>query len=522
MTPAEPLIGPGALSGAPNVEALLKRGWARWLLPSFSDFFFLAILAWLFASGGGQGWAGLLADGDAGWHIRTGEYILDHRAVPYQDLYSFSKPGAEWFAWEWLADVIAAGLHRMAGLKGVVLFTALVLGVFATTLVRRMMAQGAHLFVAMGVALLGIGCSSVHYLARPHIYTLLLMSVAMWVLEADRVRKTRRLWWLIPMTAVWTNLHGGFLAWVAVAGLTTVGTMVEVHLGAGRTLRDVARYGALTVGCALASLANPYGWRLHQHVGEYLDSGWIRNVIQEFQSPSFRGEAMLQFEVLLFAGLLVAAMLIRRQRIVEALWIAAWAHLALGSVRHVPLFVAACAPVIATELSAWWTRASAGAKQSSLTGILNALAADSTPGFRRTSLWPLAVAVALAVAGEAARWPQDFPEQLFPVAMIRAHAAELKQGRVLTTDQWADYLIYRDPLQKVFVDGRSDFYGETIGNRYIQVINGAWQWRQWMEEYKFDVALLPTSVALAALLKEEPGWRTVADDGKHVLLTRRP
>ena len=39
------------------------------------------------------GLAGTAAGCDAGWHIRTGEYILDHHAVPHQDLYSFSKPG---------------------------------------------------------------------------------------------------------------------------------------------------------------------------------------------------------------------------------------------------------------------------------------------------------------------------------------------------------------------------------------------------------------------------------------------
>ena len=305
-----------------SIESVLENRWARLLIPSLSDLFFLAILVWLFVSGGGMGWSGLLADADAGWHIRTGEYILDNHTVPYQDLYSFSKPGAPWYAWEWLSDVIYAGLHRAAGLKGVVLMAALLLAGFSTTLVRRMTARGTHLFIAMLVALLGVGCSTIHFLARPHIFTLLLMSISVWMIEMDRQRPSRRIWLLVPLTAVWTNLHGGFLALIAVLGLTAVGTALEVHLGSGRTIRDAVRYAKLTVACALASLVNPYGWNLHVHVGEYLQSTWIKNMVQEFQSPSFRSESMMQFEALMLVGLLVAAALFRRKQIVEGLWIA--------------------------------------------------------------------------------------------------------------------------------------------------------------------------------------------------------
>jgi hypothetical protein len=91
---------------------------------------------------------------------------------------------------------------------------------------------------------------------------------------------------------------------------------------------------------------------------------------------------------------------------------------------------------------------------------------------------------------------------------------------MLTTDQWADYLIYLNPQQKVFVDGRSDFYGEKVGKEYVQVMNGHWRWREWMTKYNFDAALVPSTNAIAALLKQEPGWRTLADDGKRILLVR--
>ncbi|HYV61755.1 MAG TPA: hypothetical protein VE958_03720 [Bryobacteraceae bacterium] len=523
MTPPQTLAG--IRPSVPKMDTILTRAWARVLIPSLSDLFFLAVLIWLFMSSGAAGWQGLLADADVGWHIRTGEYILDHHAVPRQDLYSFSKPDAPWYAWEWLTDVIDGGLHRVFGLKGIVLLAAILISLFAISLIRRMVSRDAHLFVAMAVALLGVGGSSIHFLARPHLLTLLLLSISVWMIEEDRQRPSWKIWLLVPLTIVWTNLHGGFLALIVVLGLAAVGTAIEAWFGNGsgsvRTIRDALRYGKLTLACAAASLVNPYGWNLHIHVAQYMRSDWIRNVIQEFQSPSFRSENMLQFEALLLLGLIVAGAQFRRWKVVEGLWIVVWAHMALGSVRHAPIFVTVTAPILAGQLSEWWNAYSARFKKSSLPGILNLMAADGLKGFKRTSAWPAIAVVVLVLMGPPIKWPQDFPDLLFPTTIVHAHSDLILSSRVLTTDQWADYLIYVNPAQKVFMDGRSDFYGPEVGNDYLRLSNGSWDWQRLLDKYRFNLALLPTELPLSQILKLAPEWRVVEDDGKRILLVRR-
>src|SRR5258708_5209691 len=152
MTPLESIaaIRPAAPSATANpkkrrqMESVLQKRWARLLIPSLSDLFFVAALCWLFM--GAFGWTALLADGDVGWHIRSGEYILNHHAVPHRDLYSFSKPGAPWYAWEWLSDVTDATLFHIAGLKGVVLAAGVLIALFSTTLIPRTPPPRLHLF----------------------------------------------------------------------------------------------------------------------------------------------------------------------------------------------------------------------------------------------------------------------------------------------------------------------------------------------------------------------------------------
>lgn len=500
---------------ARNIESVLEKRWARLAIPSLSDLFFLAILGWVFMSSGSAGWQGLLVDGDVGWHIRTGQYILDHHAVPRHDLYSFSKPGAPWYAWEWLTDVIDGSLHRVAGLKGIVLMAGVVIALFATTLIRRMVWRGSHLFVAMIVALLGVGAASIHFLARPHIFTLLLLSISVWMVEADLKKPSRAIWLLVPVTIVWTNLHGGFLSLIALLGVACVGLAIE------RKFASAVRYAALGCACAAASLVNPYGYGLHQHVLEYLRSDWIRNVIQEFQSPSFRNENMMQFEALLFIGLMVAGLSFRRGRVVEGLWIIFFANMSLSSVRHVPVYVTVTAPILAAEISEWWRAWTATARKSSLAGIVNAMAADSIAQFKRTSAWPAIAVAALIIIGRPIPWPTDFAPEVFPVKMVHEHSGMILSSRLMTTDQWADYLIYTYPQQKVFVDGRSDFYGPEVGNEYIHLMNGQWDWQKIMDKYRFDVALLPIESSLSQLLKTRPDWRVVEDDGKRILLVRQ-
>ena len=123
-----------AVRVAPLATGVVSAAWGRWtriVAPSFADCFFVAILVWLFVCGA-SGWKSLLMDGDTGWHIRTGEYILAKHAVPTTDLFSFSKPGAPWFAWEWLSDVVFGLLFRMGGLKAIVLFAGVLIAVYAT------------------------------------------------------------------------------------------------------------------------------------------------------------------------------------------------------------------------------------------------------------------------------------------------------------------------------------------------------------------------------------------------------
>jgi hypothetical protein len=500
-------------STAPARSAL-DTPWGKVLIPSLSDLFFLALIGWLF--GVGMGWSGLVLDGDTGWHIRTGEYILKNGSVPHHDIFSWSKEGAPWFAWEWLTDVQYALLHAKWGLGGVAVFSGLLICASAYVLLRVMLSTGANAFVCGILTLLYVGGSSLHHHARPHVWTLLLFGVATGLLVRDRQRRDRVVWLLVPLTCIWTNLHGGFLAAIALAGLTAVGTALEDF----RDWRGYLRYVALAGACAAASIVNPYGIQLHVHVAEYLRSDFIQNVVQEFKSPGFRSETERQFEIVLLLGIVCAGLAISRKKYVEALWIFYFAHSALTSARHIPLFLIAASPAIGVEMTRWWNFLCANRPRTSIPGILHSLAADVAVGLRRTTFWIVIGVFPIVLITTAKNWPTDFGTT-FPIKMVTAHQDRLSGSRLFTMDQWGDYILYKVwPRQKVFVDGRSDFYGQAFGEEYISLMNADFKWDQIVKRYGFDLMLLPVNWPLASVLKLSPEWRVVADDGTAILFER--
>src|SRR5689334_2336938 len=172
------------------------------LLPSVTDAAFLLPIVCLFTQLDGA--KSMLGDGDTGWHVRTGDWILAHGRVPHNDPFSFTKAGEPWFAWEWLWDIGAAWLHQHWGMASLVIANILVLSITFALLFRLVRRHSQNVFVAFGVTTLALAGSSIHWLARPHLFTLLFVVIFFWILDRAYEGRSRALWALPPLMALWT------------------------------------------------------------------------------------------------------------------------------------------------------------------------------------------------------------------------------------------------------------------------------------------------------------------------------
>ena len=210
----------------------------RWQIfkPSLGDFLIFLTLFWAFLAYPGS-WTEFNGDADTGLHIRTGEYVLTHHWVPTQDLYSFSKPHETWYAFEWLSCTIYAALHGAVGLPGILALSAIMIVLLPFLWLRDSLARGATPMLALPLIFLGYRAASIHFLARPHVFTLLIFSIAVAMIESDRRRNSRALWFLVPLTILWTNLHGGFAILPVYLGVLVAGQPAGTQYSGRKAVR---------------------------------------------------------------------------------------------------------------------------------------------------------------------------------------------------------------------------------------------------------------------------------------------
>ncbi|MGA2041296.1 MAG: hypothetical protein ABSH42_18610 [Bryobacteraceae bacterium] len=507
------------------------------VLPSLADIAFLMPMALLFGRMGGL--IALLSDCDTGWHIRTGEWILAHHAVPYRDLFSYSKPDSIWYAWEWLADVVFAGLNKIGGLAAVSLFAMLLIAV-TFALVFRLARRKSNAVLAITVTVLAMAGSSIHWLARPHLYTLLFAVIFLSAL--DRVRdghtKVAGIPWLVllpVLTVLWSNLHGGFPVGMVLISVFGVAELLRFLLAAGGEGRaavfaQAGKYFLSALACLAASLLNPYTYHLHVHVWQYLRDPYLSERIMEFLSVSFHHPIAIFFETMLAGGVLAAAWYAKRGNYAEPLLFLLWAHAALLSARNIPIFMIVVAPMVAAAADAGMRNLAAApvaAWLRNLTARINRVMRETseTDAIGRWHLASLAGVALVAALLYAPHPPKGFRAEFDPTRYPADAVSALRQypaARVFTFDQWGDYLIYRlYPRSRVFVDGRSDFYGEDFETKMLQVLNVNYGWDQTLARFAVDTVLMPPNSPLTGALKESCRWRVVYDDGVALVFRAR-
>ncbi len=496
-------------------------------LPSLTDVVFLLPVLLLYGTFNGPSF--MLGDGDTGWHLRTGEWILANRRVPTTDLFSFTMPGRPWFAWEWLWDLGFGWLHTRFGMAAVTLASLFIIATTFALVYRLAFKKSGNPLVAAGVVSLAVVASSIHWLARPHLVTLLFTVLFGLILERCRTGSGRCLWALPFLMVLWTNLHGGFFVGLILIGTYAAGEICSWVLEKEVIIRQAAlerakQYVLCALGCAAATLVNPYGFHLHAHIGRYLTERYHLDRIQEFQSLSFHHPIGPVVAALLMFGTMSAFWHLTRKRCAEPLLLLGWSWLALVATRNIPIYGVVASPLIASALAEMLGRLGAAtdvsgwAKSSArrLHRLASDMAALEAPW--RLHLASLGVFTVLIFASfrpaSLKLLRSDWDAQRFPVRAFNELPTPVSAHRIFTTDTWGGYLIYRSyPDIRVFVDGRSDFYGPQFGENWGRIFSAGYDWQSQLNKFGVDTVLLPVNASVVGALKESRRWRPVYDDG---------
>ena len=510
------------------------RGAARFA-PSIPEWVAILLIVAM-PLGYGHQWLSL--DGDPARHIRVGETIL-RSGLFYHDPFSFTKAGAPFVPYEWLSEVLDALSVRLAGLPGLIVLTGAILAVTYAVVTQTLVRRGIAPIVAIPTLLVAMAVGSEHWHARPHLYTLLGAAVLMTLIDrgadSQRSESFRGAWsaaWpVIPLFAVWANLHGGFLYGLFVLGAVVVGDRVEMLNASGPDVTvwrgALVRHGAMLAAAALAALLTPSGPRLYAHTPSYLGDSYLVNNTQEYMSPNFHVARFALIAIVLTTTTL--AIVPRRASFPTLAVVAINLAFSLMSGRNLPLFGIVALPLVALELEralAIWVPGWSCRLGRRLGRLIAA---------RLVPPWPVAAVIAMFMlarttsgtvqpadqfSARSTLFPTTFNPAVFPVRAVTAARNARLTGRMFHEFTWGGYVLYAWPEQEVFIDGQTDFYGDSITQEYQQILGVEPGWRRKLAMWRIDLALIQTVSPLADAIAHEAGWRPVYCDSTAVLFQR--
>ncbi len=454
-----------------------------------------------------------VSDPDVWWHLKTGQLIAQTRTVPHVDSFSFTRAGYPWVAHEWLTELFIYGIYRISGWGGLIVVFALMV---SATFFLVYLQSAPDPYSSGVVVLLGAWATAPVWGVRPQVVSLLLTSL--WFLILGRSeRNPRLLWWTLPLTVLWVNLHAGFALGLALLLFFLAGEFLEQFTSSRPA--NSARLRALAITFLFDLLLvplNPNGARMYLYPVETLRSDAMPKYIAEWASPNFHHAAYIPFLLLLLATTASLAWSRLRVRPRDILLLIVSTFAALSSIRLIPFFVLVAVPILSWSVELWVRSGHSGDRASRrgplpYAGLLNAVILFALAGF-----------VGFQIKNVVHRQPR-VETQHFPagaVAYLQTHPRSAA-GPLFNLYDWGGYLIWKlNPQTLVFIDGRADLYGESLMRQFADIYDLKRDWQDPLQTWRIRTVLVNPDSALAVALRHAPGWEVGYSDSQAIVLER--
>ena len=240
----------------------------------------------------------------------------------------------------------------------------------------------------------------------------------------------------------------------------------------------------------------------------------LSDFIQEWNPPDFQNPQFLPFIVMLAALIALAGTSRRRLRVTNIVLLSGTLYLALTGARNVALFATVAAPVLMAHADdllrerGWLIRPVQ--RVPVIMGAVNAL-----------------LAVLLVLGGSvmmaSTLTPTSIQEEqatILPLGAVDYLQTENPPGQMFNSYNWGGYLMFAVPDYPVFVDGRTDLYGDEFLQTYLQIYTAAEDWKVALTEYDVNLIVIEHNSPLALALRTESDWQNVYEDEQAVIYTR--
>jgi hypothetical protein len=457
-------------------------------------------------------------DPDFWWHLRVGRWIVENGKLPSHDLFTFTVPDHVWTDHEYLTEVLMWLTYSATGTVGLAIAFGLITWA-GFWLIYRQVRRRPFVIVGLGLALGALAGWPI-WGPRAQMITFAFTCLELYWLQGYLSGRSRALTFFPLLMAVWANLHGGWVIGFAWLGLALVSELAMwAWDGSNPAHKAHARFLAIiTAASVVAVLATPHGLSLYLYPFQTQGSVAQQKLIVEWFSPDFHQVYLRPFEAMIF--IVVAGFALRRPTLYQFLLVVAGLGLALQSVRHIALFVAAATPVMISIYSDYWKELAAGKGWK--------FQLPARPVFAIVT----AVVLVLVILVAAIKIDSDINPSVqakldassYPIGAADWLGTHPEVGTHMYNQYgWGGYLAYRfypDPNRKVFIFGEAELMGDPLLNEYNDVQNLRPDWMAILDKYKIDYVVFNTGEALSNVLATQPAWKVVYQDKVATIFAR--
>jgi len=469
-------------------------------------------------------------DSDMWWHLRAGKATWQEKEVLLRDIFSYTRYGENWVNHSWLSQLVMYGLYALEKFPALSLWVGLT--AMAAMYFLYLQTEGA-IFIRIASVFLSAFISSVVWSPRPQLFSILMFALTGWVLFRYRHGERNSLIYLLPIFLLWSNLHGGYVLGVIliltqIAGLLINQLTADEHQ-VEQGWQDLKRLSAWLAGCLLVVLINPNGinmWRIpFQTVGVET----LQDYIAEWASPDFHQPVQQVFLILLFGLYSAAAFSRTRLDGRDLMSVAVFGISALVARRNFGPFALVAAPVLSRHMNDIYQdyRQILTRKYPRLKRFFKFQKQSEkrlSPILRTILNSGLVVGL---LFGTGTKWlnvsRQHFMDrvipQYFPAQAVSWIEKNHPQGRMFNSYNWGGYLIWRLSDTPVFVDGRTDLFGDPIIEDWLSVIQMEAGWEQVIDRWQIRWVLIEPDQPLAKILAYS-GWDLIYQDETAVIYLR--
>lgn len=450
-------------------------------------------------------------DPDFWWHLRTGQWIVEHGWVPTVDAFSAHGMGKPWVAYSWLFEIIIYAIYSVVGLVGIVIFTVAISLLIALAVHALARMAGLPFVLEVLVMAVALGSMKPSISPRSWLFTILFFAVELSVLlNVRRSGKINPLWMLPPLFALWANLHIQFIYGLAAVVFFVAEVVVSQLRGPTPDTRalaglPLARLCGVAVACVLATFFTPYHYHLFQPIFEISAQTGVFSTVAELHPLFFRSPA----DWFVLALTLVAVFLLgwgRQWRIFPSLLLLMGVFLAFRARRDAWVVVVAAIAVIGEFRR-------------------NAVAAD-VYSFSKSGIVAIAGAVALSTfligsyRGMTNQRLERVVEQQFPVNAVEFIIKHRLAGPLFNNFDWGGYLIWHLRELPVSIDNRGNVHGDERIERSLATWSGAAGWSDDPDLTKARLVVADVGRPLVSLLRLDPRFALVYEDKTAVVFVK--